>query len=388
MHMIRSHSETAQSKKTMQALDTVALNPNSGSLRVRGITKTFGDFVALANINFEIPAGCLLVALGPSGCGKTTLLRIIAGLEAPDEGEVWLGDKRIDTLPPAERDLSLVFQNYALYPHMSVAENLSFPLKVRKIPKVKRREMVLAVAETLDLEDQLNKKPGELSGGQRQRVALGRAIIRRPNLYLFDEPLSNLDSELRTRMRREIVRLHKTLATAAVYVTHDQTEALTMGDQILVLKSGSMRQLGTPDQIYRTPADTFVAGFIGTPQMNFIQCSFHSDSMGRTTVHPFDIPFESLLPRTRGLIFKDGDAFILGVRPEGIVAGPLGEHQGFIKEVEFHGDRRVATMIFKDTEITYYTDSRTVKAGDQIKFNLKKDSLHYFHAHTGRRLEM
>lgn len=366
----------------------ISAGANSGSLRIRGLTKTFGDFVALSNIDFEIPAGCLLVALGPSGCGKTTLLRIIAGLEAPDTGQIWLGDRRIDTLPPAERDLSLVFQNYALYPHMSVAENLSFPLKVRKMPKEQRRELVISVAETLDLKEQLSKKPGQLSGGQRQRVALGRAIIRKPNLYLLDEPLSNLDTELRARMRREIVRLQKSLSTAAVYVTHDQTEALTMGDQILVLNSGSMRQLGTPDEIYRTPADTFVAGFIGAPQMNFIQCRFRSDSMGRSAVQPFDTPFESLYPKTRGMIFSDGDNFILGVRPEGIVAGPLGEHQGVIKEVEFHGDRRVATMTFKETEITYYTDSRSIKPGDEIKFNLKKDSLHFFHAHTGRRLEL
>lgn len=383
--MISSQKNTEQKPAGLRAINTTA---NTGSLRVRGLTKTFDDFVALSNINFEIPAGCLLVALGPSGCGKSTLLRIIAGLEVPDEGEVWLGDRRIDTLPPAERNVSLVFQNYALYPHMSVAENLSFPLKVRKVPKERRRELVLSVADRLDLKDQLSKKPGQLSGGQRQRVALGRAIIRQPNLYLLDEPLSNLDSELRTRMRREIVHLQKSLNTAAVYVTHDQTEALTMGDQIIVLNSGSMRQIGTPDEIYRTPADTFVAGFIGTPQMSFIECRYRSDSMGRSAVQPFDTPFESLYPKARGMVFGDGDQFILGVRPEGIVAGPIGEHQGVIKEVEFHGDRRVATMNFKESQITYYTDSRTVKPGDQIKFNLKKETLSFFHPHTGRRLEL
>ncbi|HSH00023.1 MAG TPA: ABC transporter ATP-binding protein [candidate division Zixibacteria bacterium] len=361
---------------------------NSSGLIIRGLSKFFGDFIALANVSVELPPGQLLVALGPSGCGKTTLLRLIAGLEAPDEGEIKLGGRRIDTLPPAQRDVSLVFQNYALYPHMTVAENLSFPLKVRKVPTDQRRTQVNEIAELLDLTDQLGKKPGQLSGGQRQRVALGRAIIRKPNLYLLDEPLSNLDSELRARMRREIVRLQKSLNTAAVYVTHDQTEALTMADIIMVLHKGHVRQIGTPDEIYRAPADTFVAGFIGAPQMNFLHCRYRSDSLGRSAVHPFNMPFEALYPRARGAVFSDNEQFILGVRPEAIVVGPIGEHKGRVKNVEFLGDRRVATMFFKDSELTFFTDSKSLAPGAEISFNLKKDSLHFFNATTGRRLEL
>ena len=197
----------------------------------------------LCDISIDLRQGELLVALGPSGCGKTTLLRLIAGLETPDSGEIWLEGKKISSLPPKDRDLSLVFQNYALYPHMTVAGNLEFPLKVKKVPRAERKERVAKIAELLDLSDKLESKPGELSGGQRQRVALGRAIIRKPSLYLLDEPLSNLDSELRSRMRSEIVALQKKLDTCAIYVTHDQTEALTMADRIMLLHEGRVRQI-------------------------------------------------------------------------------------------------------------------------------------------------
>lgn len=363
-------------------------NTSSAGLRIKHLQKSYGSFLALVNISFDLPAGKLLVVLGPSGCGKTTLLRAIAGLETIDQGEIWFADKRIDTLEPGERDLALVFQNYALYPHMTVAQNLSFPLKVRKVKRDERLIKVNQVAEKLDLVDQLFKRPAQLSGGQRQRVALGRAIIREPNLFLLDEPLSNLDAELRARTRREIVKLQKSLNTAAVYVTHDQTEALTMADYILILHKGHVRQMGTPDEIYGSPADTFVAGFVGTPRMNFINCRYRSDSMGRSAIHPFDVPFESLYPKQRGAIFSDGEEFILGVRPEGFVIGPIGEHQGMIKEVEFLGDRRVATMSFKNTELTFFTDSKTLKPGSQVNFNLKKDNLHFFDPVTKRRLAL
>lgn len=358
---------------------------NPGDLIVSELSKSFGDYPALNNVSFTLPKGKLLVALGPSGCGKTTLLRLIAGLEAPDHGQIYLGPARLDILPPGQRDVSLVFQNYALYPHMTVAENLGFPLKVKGVKRADRKSRVTETAQLLALEDHIDKKPGQLSGGQRQRVALGRAIIRNPKLFLFDEPLSNLDTELRARMRREIVRLQRSLDTSAVYVTHDQTEALTMADIIVILNKGSVHQIATPDEIYRTPADTFVAGFIGAPKMNFIHCRLRRDSLGRTNVEPFNTPFETLYPKARDAVFSDGEAFILGVRPEAVIPGPLGEFHGRIKEVEFLGDRKVATMFFKDSEITYFTDSRSVQPGAEVKFNLKKESLHFFDARLGKR---
>ncbi len=355
-------------------------------LHLKNIQKEFGEFQALVNINFSLLPGELLVALGPSGCGKTTLLRIIAGLEAPSTGEIWLGDKRIDTLAPKDRDVSLVFQNYALYPHMTVAENLAFPLKVKKVSKAKRTELVSQISHMLDLDDQLKKKPGQLSGGQRQRVALGRAIVRRPNLYLLDEPLSNLDAELRSRMRREIVHLQKSLNTSAVYVTHDQTEALTMADKILVLNKGMMRQFGPPQEIYYRPADTFVAGFVGTPKMNFLSCRFVRDKMGRELIEPLGVNFDSLTGASSGFQMRDGTDFILGIRPEDIFPGPIGEHAGIVSEVEFYGDRRVASMNYNETSLTFFTDSKNMKPGDKVTFNLRKGNLHFFDIETGRRM--
>ncbi|MFQ5606459.1 MAG: ABC transporter ATP-binding protein [Candidatus Zixiibacteriota bacterium] len=358
----------------------------AGALRLTRVQKAYGEFQALVNISFDLVPGELMVALGPSGCGKTTLLRIIAGLEAPTDGEIWLGDRRIDTLPPNERDLSLVFQNYALYPHMTVSQNLAFPLKARRIAKSERREKVAQIANLLDLDDQLKKKPGQLSGGQRQRVALGRAIIRRPNLYLLDEPLSNLDAELRSRMRREIVSLQKSLNISAIYVTHDQTEALTMGDRILVLQKGMMRQFGTPAEIYHRPADTFVAGFVGAPKINFLDCRFVRDHMGREMVQPLDVPFDTLTSAPGGMGMRDGVRFILGIRPEDIYPGPIGEHKGVISEVEFHGDRRVATMKYKESELTFFTDSKNLRPGSKVTFNLRKGNLHFFDSENKRRI--
>ncbi len=359
---------------------------SSETLSVRDICKSFDEHQALVNVSFELQPGEMLVALGPSGCGKTTLLRIVAGLESADHGELWLGSRRIDTLAPKDRDLSLVFQNYALYPHMTVAQNLAFPLKVKKVSKDEQLIKVNKIAEMLRLEDQLQKRPAQLSGGQRQRVVLGRAIIRQPKLFLLDEPLSNLDTELRAHMRREIVSLQKSLHTPAIYVTHDQTEALTMADKILVLKNGHMRQLGTPDEIYNKPADTFVAGFVGAPKMNFITCTYETGTIGRNSVAPLGVTFESLYPKGRGAVLRSGESFVMGIRPEGIIVGPLGEFKGRIQEVEFLGDRRVATMSFAGSEITFYTESKSFRAGDDIKFNLKKDSLHFFDLQSGKRL--
>ncbi|MCH9031460.1 MAG: ABC transporter ATP-binding protein [candidate division Zixibacteria bacterium] len=354
---------------------------NDISLSISGLSKSYGDTKVLSDVNIDLRQGELLVALGPSGCGKTTLLRLIAGLETPDSGEIWLEGKKISSLPPKDRDLSLVFQNYALYPHMTVAGNLEFPLKVKKVPRVERKKQIAKIAELLDLTEKLNSKPGELSGGQRQRVALGRAIIRKPSLYLLDEPLSNLDSQLRSRMRSEIVALQKKLETCAIYVTHDQTEALTMADRIMLLHEGRVRQIGTPEEIYRAPVDMFVAGFIGFPRINFVECS-----LDEKIITPFGIPLEILAPMYRNIIISRGEKFIVGLRPEDIYPGPLGEFKGIVTSVEFHGDRKVATLDFAGTSLTFYTDSKTISRGDEIAFNLRRDNLLFFNLPDGRRV--
>jgi ABC-type sugar transport system ATPase subunit len=235
------------------------------------VRKVFGDgVVAVEDFNLTVPSPRMVVLVGPSGCGKTTLLRMIAGLETPTSGTIHLGEQRLDTMEPRDRDIAMVFQSYALYPHMTVAENLSFGLRVRKTKRATIKEKVESVAKTLELDKLLLRKPAELSGGQRQRVALGRAIIREPRVFLFDEPLSNLDARLRTEMRATIRRLYDRLKVTSVYVTHDQVEAMTIGDMLVVMNHGQIHQVGSPEECYRRPADTFVAGFLGSPAMNFL----------------------------------------------------------------------------------------------------------------------
>jgi ABC-type sugar transport system ATPase subunit len=235
------------------------------------VRKVFGDgVVAVEDFNLTVPSPRMVVLVGPSGCGKTTLLRMIAGLETPTSGTIHLGEQRLDTMEPRDRDIAMVFQSYALYPHMTVAENLSFGLRVRKTKRATIKEKVQSVAKTLELDKLLARKPAELSGGQRQRVALGRAIIREPRVFLFDEPLSNLDARLRTEMRATIRRLYDRLKVTSVYVTHDQVEAMTIGDMLVVMNQGQIHQVGSPEACYRKPADTFVAAFLGSPAMNFL----------------------------------------------------------------------------------------------------------------------
>lgn len=238
---------------------------------LKNVRKTYDNKkTVINNVNLEIKDKEFVVLVGASGCGKSTLLRMIAGLEDIASGEIFIGDKKVNNIPPKDRDIAFVFQSYALYPHMTVRENIAFGLKMRKVDKKTIEKKVAEAAEILNLQEYLDRKPKQLSGGQRQRVALGRAIVRNPKVFLMDEPLSNLDAKLRVQMRSEIKKLHERLQTTFIYVTHDQTEALTMGDRIVVLNNGDIQQAGTPDDIYNNPANTFVAGFVGSPQMNFI----------------------------------------------------------------------------------------------------------------------
>ncbi len=243
-----------------------------GALAIKNVTKSFGDTHILKGIDIEIDDGQFLILVGPSGCGKSTLMNIIAGLEGPTTGEVHIGGRVVNNISPKDRDIAMVFQSYALYPTMNVRQNIAFGLETRKVPKKEQDEVIQRVAKMLQMDHLLDRKPGQLSGGQRQRVAMGRALARDPILFLFDEPLSNLDAKLRVEMRTEIKQLHQRLKTTMVYVTHDQIEAMTLGDRIAVMKDGIIQQFGSPQEIYERPSNLFVASFIGSPSMNFIDC--------------------------------------------------------------------------------------------------------------------
>jgi len=288
------------------------------AIRLVNLFKRFDKVVAVDGVSLDIPDGHFVVLLGPSGCGKTTTLRCIAGLETPDNGEIWIGDEMVNELPPKDRDVAMVFQNYALYPHMSVYDNIAFPLKMRKVEKGEIDRRVKEVAELLGIRHLLDRKPRQLSGGEQQRVALGRAIVRRPRVYLMDEPLSNLDAKLRLFMRAELKRLQRELKTTTVYVTHDQAEAMAMADRIAVMNKGRVLQYADPATIYDRPSSVFVATFIGSPPMNMIKCSVKQEG----DVAQLDAgSFVYTLPREiSGLVLdkaQSGEVF-LGVRPEDI----------------------------------------------------------------------
>ncbi len=245
-----------------------------GEILIKDIKKSFQNLKVLKGIDLEIPDGSFTIILGPSGCGKSTLLRILSGLESADEGELWIAGNEVSKAEPKDRKVAMVFQNYALYPHMTAYKNVEYSLKIKKVPKQERDKMVRAALRTVELEDQAHKLPGQMSGGQRQRVALARAIVKQPEVFLMDEPLSNLDAKLRNQMRHSILELHKKLGTTFVYVTHDQTEAMTMGDNIVLLNEGKIVQQGSPKEMYTNPNHIFVAGFIGNPSTNLIEMPF------------------------------------------------------------------------------------------------------------------
>ncbi|MEW5994526.1 MAG: ABC transporter ATP-binding protein [Candidatus Zixiibacteriota bacterium] len=338
-------------------------------LLLKNITKSFGDTVVLRDISLDLPEGELLVLLGPSGCGKSTLLRLIAGLEQPDKGEIFIGNRRVDHLRPKDRDVALVFQNYSLYPHMTVAKNLAFPLSVAGISRVEKRLRVREAAEMLGLADKLNERPAHLSGGQRQRVALGRAIIRKPSLFLFDEPLSNLDADLRVRMRQEIVRLQKELNTTAIHVTHDQAEALTMGDRIALLHDGRIVQVGTPEELYHSPANLFVASFIGHPKINIIR-----GKIERRLLIPFGLAMlNEQIP--------DGPVLV-GIRPEEIRITPDGEYVATVSATEYIGGEYIVTLLFKGARLVVANQQTQLTQGATVNFSFPREGLLFFDAGT------
>jgi multiple sugar transport system ATP-binding protein len=291
------------------------------AIDLEDVTKRFGDHtVAVDSLTLTVNDGEFMIFVGPSGCGKTTALRMIAGLEEMTSGSIHIGGRLVNDLPPSRRDVAMVFQNYALYPHMTVADNIGFPLKKQKLSRREKEEKVAAVADLLSIRELLGRKPRELSGGQRQRVAMGRALIRNPQAFLMDEPLSNLDAKLRVQMRAELVSLHQRLGVTTVYVTHDQTEAMTLGERVAVLNRGVIQQVDTPQRLYRHPANVFVASFIGSPVMNFLQGRLDRDEVA---IGPYRIP---LPPETSARLLARPDTVVVGLRPEDIVpAGPGGE---------------------------------------------------------------
>ena len=325
---------------------------------LKNVKKIYDKKVVIDGVDLEIKDKEFIVLVGASGCGKSTILRMIAGLEEITEGEILIGDKKINNIPPKDRDIAFVFQSYALYPHMTVRENIAFGLKMRKVDKKTIEEKVQQAVKILDLTEYLDRKPKQLSGGQRQRVALGRAIVRNPKVFLMDEPLSNLDAKLRVQMRSEIKKLHEQLQTTFIYVTHDQTEALTMGDRIVVLDKGKIQQVDTPEEIYNNPQNTFVAGFIGSPQMNFIDGS---------------------------LLGADYQNLTVGIRPEKMVCGGEINLSADVDIVELLGSEKIVYFNLGESKCSAKipADSAVDK---RINLSIRKEDIYLFDKTTGQRV--
>jgi len=313
---------------------------------IKNLTKRFGTVVAADKVNLEVKDKEFVVLLGPSGCGKTTVLRCIAGLESPEEGEIYIGDRLVNELEPKERDIAMVFQTYALYPHMTVYQNLSFPLENANLPKLQIKEEVEKTAKLLQIESLLDRRPKQLSGGQRQRVALGRAMVRKPQVFLMDEPLSNLDAKLRVYMRAELKKLQKELGVTTIYVTHDQVEAMTMGDRVAILNHGALQQFGKASDIYFHPVNVFVAGFIGTPPTNFFYCKLIKEEKYVFDAGPFKYPVPESM-REKAETWPT--SLVLGVRPQDVIVHPKVEDTSDRRKEEAEAAKEGVTLPDEET---------------------------------------
>jgi multiple sugar transport system ATP-binding protein len=349
------------------------------------VSKRYGDVVAVDDFNLDIRDAEFMVLVGPSGCGKTTSLRMIAGLEEITDGTLRIGDRIINDIPPKDRDIAMVFQSYALYPHMSIRDNLAFGLKLRHVPKVQIEARVKEAAAILDLTRYLDRKPRELSGGQRQRVALGRAIVREPAVFLMDEPLSNLDAKLRVETRANILRLHQRLNTTFVYVTHDQIEAMTMGTRIAVMNEGRLQQVGTPQELYDRPINRFVAGFIGSPAMNFATVEVSGTSDKLEIVGPsITLPMP---PQFREAIGAAGRQLIVGFRPEHLILGPISGGSATVNAkaevVEYLGNQELIHASGAGHDIVAVVDSSyQVRPGDMLELRVPLERIQLFDPDT------
>ena len=362
------------------------------SLSLKHINKTYPNgFEAVKDFNLEIEDKEFIIFVGPSGCGKSTTLRMIAGLEEITSGELKIGDKVVNDVEPKDRDIAMVFQNYALYPHMTVYDNMAFGLKLRKVPKDEIDRMVKEAAKILDLESLLDRKPKALSGGQRQRVAMGRAIVRNPKVFLMDEPLSNLDAKLRGQMRIEISKLHQRLGTTIIYVTHDQTEAMTLGTRIVVMSAGIVQQEDTPQVLYDTPCNLFVAGFIGSPQMNFLDATCKVNG-NKVALEVGGAAIELPPAKAKKLIEGgyDGKTVVLGIRPEDvhdepmfIASSPNTVIESKIRVYEMLGAEVYLYFDYAGSSMTARVDPRTTaRTGDTVKFAFDAEKIHVFDKET------
>ncbi|MFT5697453.1 MAG: multiple sugar transport system ATP-binding protein [Desulforhopalus sp.] len=357
-------------------------------LRFRNVIKRYGKVEVVHGIDLDVADKEFLVLVGPSGCGKSTLLRMIAGLEEISEGTIAMGETIINDIAPKDRGLAMVFQNYALYPHMNVYENMAFGLKQRKTPKDEIQKRVESVGETLGLGELLQRKPHELSGGQRQRVAMGRAMVRKPDVFLFDEPLSNLDAKLRIQMRAEIKLLHQRVNSTMVYVTHDQVEAMTLADRIVVLKDGYIEQVGTPLELFLNPVNIFVAGFIGTPPMNLVECTIEKD--GNSIWMAFPRGLRLPVPPREGAELRDKQAVMMGIRTEEITLTTEDTNSpvewicsGIVKVVEPLGnENHLHVEIGGETFVARCEGRKIIKAGESINVAFNLEQLHIFDAAT------
>jgi multiple sugar transport system ATP-binding protein len=358
------------------------------SVTIDRVTKKYGDVTAVDDVTIEVQDQEFLVLVGPSGCGKSTTLRMVAGLEEISDGDIYIDDRLINDVQPKDRDIAMVFQNYALYPHMKVYDNLAFGLQLRHVPKAEIKRRVHEAADILGIGTLLNRKPKALSGGQRQRVALGRAIVREPKVFLMDEPLSNLDAKLRVQTRAELVKLHKRLGTTIIYVTHDQVEAMTMGTRIAVMKDGLLMQLDTPQKIFDEPANRFVADFIGNPAMNFFT--------GKITGQPAEVCVEAggfclrlRAEKAAKLSQHIGREVILGIRPEHmIVRTPCGPYSGNtivakVDMVEMLGSESILYLVAGDKTFVAKTEYNPgIRAGDDVDVDVNPERIHVFDAKT------
>ena len=345
-------------------------------IRLKNVSKRWGTFVGVHRFDLDIADREFLVLLGPSGCGKTTTMRMIAGLESVTEGEIWIGDRMVNDLEPKARDISMVFQSYGLYPNLSVFENIRFPLRVRKAPKPEHQDRVMRSAEMVELSDFLDRRPAELSGGQRQRVALGRAIVRHPTVFLMDEPLSNLDAKLRVSTRAQIKHLQHDLKVTTIYVTHDQIEAMTLADRVVVMNKGRIQQVGTPTDIYDHPENTFVASFIGSPAMNLID--------GRIE----DGVFEAEGIRVGGLPAVHRGAITLGFRAEDVTVMPDGgELRGPVYSIELLGEASMISYRIGDALVSVKAPKNFRAEIDEVVGTaIPPDACHFFDAESGERI--
>jgi multiple sugar transport system ATP-binding protein len=353
-------------------------------ISLKKLRKQFGTFVAVNDLELEVGAGEFVSLLGPSGCGKTTTLRMLAGLDFPTNGTISFGDQVVNDLTPAKRNIAMVFQSYALYPHMTVEENIAYPLKKRGVPKAERPARVAAVARLLQLEPYMSRKPKELSGGQQQRVALGRALVREPDIFLLDEPLSNLDAKLRAHMRTELIELHRKIGKTMVYVTHDQLEAMTMSSRIAVMRGGDLQQFDTPAEIYQRPANVFVADFIGTPSMTLLDADLHRRNgsaevrIGGTTI---PLPDRHVAPAR-----TDIAPIKLGIRPEDVVLDEAG-FPAEVKVVEPTGHESIVLFALQGTTVKARVPVHIrLDMGQSAKISFRSSKLHIFDRATGLRM--